>query len=395
MSPQETIVYSPYRWLLHILTVSYFLMGFIVRFAWPPMDSVAGPELGMDMTRVGSYMSAFYIGYVLIQIPAGVLGDRFGVRGVIALALLGEGLTSIAMGMIDSYSMGFVLRLLAGLSAGMVYASCVRCVSRWFPPGEYGMAFAFLLLAPMGGVLLANLIVPWLMGMWSWRGAFVAIGILALSLSLVSVLLLRDMGSADRGRNFFEGLRYVLSQRVLLMCSLSGFCHKWAQVSFVSWGNSYLRSIEFSPSKAGFIMMVFGIGGCIGTLISGWLGDRILHPKQIMIVALLLIIPLAPFFGSQTDMTTLMLAAGTCGVVMGIGNPPLVMIIASYAGRDWSATAGGVSGCIFQCGAIFGPLLIGMSIDVTNSYTTGWWMMSAGALVGLFFLLPVPKLQRA
>jgi len=370
-------------------------MGFIVRFAWPPLASVAGPELGMDMARVGSYMSAFYIGYVLIHIPAGVLGDRFGVRGVIALALFGEGITSIGMGMASSYGVGFVLRLLAGLSAGMIYASCVRCVSRWFPPREYGLAFSLLLIAPMGGgVLLPNLLMPWLAEMWAWRGAFVAVGIAALCLSLVAILVLRDMGSADKGQNFFAGLRYILGQRVLLMCSLAGFCLMWTQVSFVSWGNSYLRSINFSLSEAGLIMMVFGVGGCIGPLIASWLTERMLQPKRIMIAAFLLLIPLVPFFGSQTGMLALIFAAGLCGIILGVANPPPVMIITSFAGREWAATAGGVSGCIFQCGSILGPLLIGMSIDVTSSYTTGWWMMSAGALAGILALLPIPKPPR-
>jgi sugar phosphate permease len=394
MSGEATHGYSPYRWPLHILTVSYFLMGFIVRFAWPPLAGVAGLELGMDMTRVGSYMSAFYIGYVLMHIPAGVLGDRFGVRGMITIALAIEGIATIGMGFAGSYMAGFVWRLLAGLGAGMAYSACIRCVSCRFPPKEYGPAFGFLLIAPIGGgVLLPNLLMPWLAAIWEWRGAFVCIGIAALALACVALLVLRDMGSAGGG-DFFAGLRYILGKRVLIMLSLAGFCLMWSQISFVSWGNSYLKSIGFSLAGAGRIMTIFGIGGCIGPLLAGFLSDRMRNPKWIMILAFICLVPLVPWFGTLSGDTLLMPVAGLCGLLFGLANPPLITMIATFAGRQWSATAGGVSGCIFQCGAILGPLLAGYSIDKTQSHTTAWWIIAAGALVAIAILLPIPEPPR-
>ncbi len=395
MSFETTPAYSPYRWPLHLLTVCYFMMGFIVRFAWPPLAGAAGPELGMDMTRIGSYMSAFYVGYVAVHIPAGVLGDRFGVRGVVTLALLVEGLASIGMGAAASYGAGFFLRLLAGFGAGMVYSSCVRCVSRWFPAKEHGLAFGLLLLAPTGGgVLLPNLLMPWLASLWTWRGAFVAVGIAALCLAVVALSVLRDIGSAAKNASFFAGLRYVLGQRALLLVSLAGFCLMWSQISFISWGNSYLKSINFSLAEAGFVMMFFGLGGCLGPLLSGFLCDRLSHPKWVMIAAFLCLIPLPPLFGALETAPALMLAAGLAGLFYGIANPPPTLIVAAFSGKMHAATAGGISGCIFQFGSILGPLCVGYSIDLTGSYASGWWMMAASAAAGICILLPTPKPPR-
>lgn len=76
------------KWMVLLLTVFSYLMGSIVSFAWPPIIAVASPELGIDMTRAGLYMSAFYIGYVITHVPAGFLADRFGVRYLIGGALI-------------------------------------------------------------------------------------------------------------------------------------------------------------------------------------------------------------------------------------------------------------------------------------------------------------------
>ena len=79
---------NSYRWLILFLTVLSFVLTFLCRFSWPPLIPVIVPVIHMSMSQAGAYMSAFYIGYVITQIPSGILADRFGVRMVLGFTLV-------------------------------------------------------------------------------------------------------------------------------------------------------------------------------------------------------------------------------------------------------------------------------------------------------------------
>ena len=137
---------SSYRWFILFLAVATYLMGFLSRFAWPPLVPVAVPALGFSMTEAGMYMTAFYLGYISTQIPGGMLGDRFGVRPVMVAALLIQAAASGGLGFIHDFHPGFLLRVLSGLSAGAVYAVCFKVMVRWFSVAQRGPAWSGLRL---------------------------------------------------------------------------------------------------------------------------------------------------------------------------------------------------------------------------------------------------------
>ncbi len=75
----------PYHWVILGLCVGCFLFTFVTRITWPPLIPVMVPIPGMKMSQTGAYMSAFYLGYIITQIPAGIMADKFGVRSVLVV----------------------------------------------------------------------------------------------------------------------------------------------------------------------------------------------------------------------------------------------------------------------------------------------------------------------
>jgi cyanate permease len=69
------------------------------------------------------------------------------------------------------------------------------------------------------------------------------------------------------------------------------------------------------------------------------------------------------------------------------------LMVSEYSGLRRAASAGGVTGCIFQTGAILGPALLGLSIDITGSFQTVWWLVAAGPMMGIILLMPITKPQ--
>jgi LPXTG-motif cell wall-anchored protein len=375
------------KWSVLFLAICTYLMGFIARFAWAPVISAAVPDLGMDMTQAGLYMSAFYIGYVLVHIPAGYLADRFGARFIIVTAMIIEGLSCIGLALTGSFALGFALRVLTGLGAGTVYASCVRLISSWYEPHERGTAFGFLMISPALGVLVANQLTSLILGYFAWQGLFISIGIIAMVLAVIAFAGIRDKVQEVKAQSFSEGIKYVLSNKNIIMMSLIGFCLMWAQVGFISWGNTAIERAGYSVGQAVLAMTLFGVGGIAGPLVSGYMLNRSKNKKRLLMVTYLVLMVLLLVFGNMQKFAVLAGLAMLIGFVNGYANTFIPLMVNEYADPKWSGIAGGVSGCIFQTGAIIGPMAIGLSIDKTGSFGIAWYMLAGAALLGALLLI--------
>jgi len=386
---QQTEQLNPYRWVILALMTACFLFTFIVRFSWPPLIPVVRPVLNMTAAQAGAYMSAFYFGYIITQIPAGVLADRFGVRLILAASLIIEGITTFLMGYITSYDTGFALRVITGLGAGAVYGACARSLMEWFRPEERGTAFGIMLAGPSGGILVASFIMPPLNSWFGWQGAFQAVGLVTIVVGVIIFLLVRSSDQTKTAGSMFAGFGIVFRSKDISLTALSGFCLMWVELGTATWAFAHIKQLGLELKVAGTVMMFYGIGGILAPVISGVISDLIGHRKWIYIIALLVIAPVTVIFGAQTDVKMLCFIGFLFGFCSYFANPHLTIFISEFAGKQFAALANGSSNVIFQLAPVIGPWVMGWSIDITGASSIVWWIMALGPLVGIILMLPV------
>jgi sugar phosphate permease len=358
------------------------------------MISVVVPELKMNMSQAGAYMSAFYIGYVITQVPGGVLADRFGVSLILAGSLIISGLTTFGMGFITDFDTGFWLRIATGLGGGAVISCCARALMEWFPAKERGTAFGLLFMAPSVGVVLSNYVVPALNAILQWRGTFQAIGIATTLLGILIYFLVKTSDQAKGEKKaLLGGFKVIFSSRDLILVCLAGFCLMWVQIGTMTWANAFIKRLGFSLQDAGYVMIWYGIGGVIAPAVSGYISDKMGNRKALLLGSYIVTIPLTVIFGYMTTMPMLMLLAFIFGFCSFVANPHLNLLVSEYAGKEWAATANGTAGFVYQLAPIIGSVILGWSIDITGNFNIVWWLMAVGPLVGTLLLLPirVPK----
>ncbi len=164
MHPQDNAP-DPARWPRHALVMTVFVAVFLGRFAWPPLQTEAIASLDLTNAEAGLFMNTFYLGYMLTQLPGGMLSDRFGAKLVLAASLFISGLATLMIYTISSPGAGYFWRVAAGLGSGAVYSSCMKATVSAFPREELGRAFGLLMMAPTLGSLIPNQLAP---PCWFW-----------------------------------------------------------------------------------------------------------------------------------------------------------------------------------------------------------------------------------
>lgn len=394
---------SAYSWLILLLAFTSFIMSFTTRYAWPPLMPVVMPILGISLTQGMFYMTAFFIGYVAMQIPGGILSDRFGARRVLATTLFIQSACTCLLSLTESYQFGLLLRLATGLAGGSVYSATFKAVVTWFPSHKRALAIGVLMSAPSVGMAVPNIVVPQLNKILGWQGSFLAVGIAGIILSALLFALLRDVKTENTGpkKSFMVGVRFVLSNRNMRFITLADFWIIFTQLAFYSVANVYMvdrllavfSGMERNEAavQAGMVMFYVGIVGMVMPAFSGWLAGKTGKPKWSFIIGALLFIPAILVFGHTQNYVLWMVSGVAFGGLIAFVNPLFSVIIAENAGPEWAATAGGIGNCWLQFGGMLGPLVMGLARDWSGSYDACWVVICVASVLAAITCAMVGK----
>ena len=388
-----------FRWFMLLILLASFTVTFMTRFIWSPLIPTMRAEFGMSAAEAGAYMSAFYVGYLITQIPGGMLADRFGVKFIMSICLLIGGLSTFSLSMMTGYQMGFVLRIATGLGAGCIMACCGKVIGKYFKPSERSMAFGILLVGPTAGLLLSNYLGPVLLASMGWQGAFRTVGIIAMVIAVLVFILVKNekVKKEDIAKvGFFSSLKDVLKNKGVVLVGLAGFGLMWVSLGTATWANAYMGSLGIESAVAGQVMMLYSAGGIIASVSSGFIVDKLhLDRRKFIMGCYLVLMVITVVFGMQTSVGALMVTGLLFGFFSYTANPHLNALVIDYSGTAFSATATGFTNVLFQVASLIGPLAFGFMSDATGSFTSVWMVMAAGPLVGCLVLLLAKNAKKA
>ena len=145
---------SRVRWTIVWLLVGFSLVSYVERMNISVAAKFMVPELGLTQVQMGQIFSAFLLGYAALQIPLGMLGDRFGPYRVLAVLGWAWALLTVLSGYIPGTLTGtgvgafgglVVIRFLLGTTIAGVYPLCARTVANWQPVSERAFAYSFVI----------------------------------------------------------------------------------------------------------------------------------------------------------------------------------------------------------------------------------------------------------
>lgn len=422
--------------------VRYVILALIfvittVNYADRATLSVTGPamraEFGFDAVMLGYVFSAFSWAYVICQVPAGWLLDRFGARRVYGAGIFFWSLFTLLQSSVGVFgstmaavAMLFVLRFAVGMAEAPAFPANAKVVASWFPATERGTASAIFNSAQYFAAVIFTPLMAWLTQVFGWHHVYIVLGVTGLLLALVWMKVmkspanhprvnkqelefieqggglvhegqLRAPGSRKRGGDWAV-VRQLLGNRMLIGVYLAQFCINVLTYFFLTWFPIYLvQARHMTILKAGLIASLPAICGFVGGVLGGILSDLFIRRGFSLTVA-----RKVPIIGGMLLSTCIIFCnyVSTDWVIVALMS--LAFFGKGLGALGWAVVADtapkevvGLSGSIFNMfGNIAGivtPIVIGYLVARTGSFNGALAFVGANALVTVFSYLVIVK----
>jgi ACS family glucarate transporter-like MFS transporter len=282
------------RYFVVILAISLAVLSYVQRVAISQAAEPIAHDLHIPKQEMGLIFGAFALAYALFEIPMGLLGDRLGVRRVLAQIVLAWSVCTALTGVAWNVASMVVIRFLFGAGEAGCFPNLTRMLSAWMPAKERVTAQAMMwAFARWGGAItppLAFLCIR----LFGWRWAFVQFAAMGIVWCVVFLFWFRDDPTQHRSvnaaeRELLEGSRVLTTHRAgeqhwlsvlltpqVLVLGLQYFCFSYVWYFYITWLPIYLREGRGqSPSNAANLAVLPLLFGGIGSLTTGLASKRL------------------------------------------------------------------------------------------------------------------------
>jgi sugar phosphate permease len=381
------------RWWICLLLFVTWLMSYVDRSLMPMALPLIGQEFHLSPTVMGVVISAFFVGYASMQIPGGILADKFGARKTMTAGVTLWSIFSVLTGAATSLTNLIWVRVLFGLGEGIHPPAAFKALSSWFNRAERGRASGLVMSSNTLGPMITPLIFAALMGAYGWRRAFWLISIPGFAIAIAVYWYLRDQPAehprmtarelAEIGEeknhdavSFRELLRYK-SLWQLFFIYMTWDVTWWG---FQAWLPSYLlKERGFTLLATGAVAGLPFAAGFIGILAAAYISDRTRKPRVVLASVLLGNALFMLLTATAANATTAVVFLTATGFFLPAIHGPFWSLFMDLLPSRVIGSSSGFLNTGGQIAGIMAPVIIGALIELTGHYEAGFTFMALSA----------------
>ncbi len=415
------------RWRIAFVLALGVLVNFFDRINLSVSRDALHASFGLSLVAFGYLSSAFSWTYAAMQLPTGVLLDRWGVRRVGRISAFLWSVASFAAALAPGLRWFFGARLLLGVSESPTFPANAKALGYWFTREERSLATAITDAAAKFSNAIGVPFIGLLLLYFGWRWSFAATGFISFLYFVLFYFVYRnpseDQGlSAGENQFILQGgaqpedqvkarsgssLGYLLLRRKVWGLALGWGAYNYTFYLLLTWLPSYLSiTLHMDLFHSVFYTSVpWLFATCTDLLVGGWLVDALIQRgadanrvRQTVLVAGMAF-GLAIFGAASAHTPT----AALIWISLALGGlaaaAPVAWTVPSLiAPRESVGTLASVANCSGQIGAIFAPIVTGYIVSLTHSFAAAFVTATVILLLGMVgyvFLLgriePIPE----
>jgi MFS family permease len=242
---------------------------------------VAAERFDITASQLSTFTVLQLLVYAAMQIPVGVLLDRFGPQRLLIAGAVFMTVAQLGFAYTGTYTGALVARVFVGMGDAMVFISVLRLIASWFRPMRSPIITAFTAMIGQSGALLAAIPLSRALSTYGWTATFVASASVGVVLGLLTVLLVRDVPrgapsarSAKDVRTVGRDLRLAWRDPGTRLGLWSHFTTQFAaNVMGLLWGFPFFVHAEHrsEAEAAGLLSLLVGVFIVGGPMIGGYI----------------------------------------------------------------------------------------------------------------------------
>lgn len=384
------------RWLTVFLLAAALVIAYIDRTNLSVALAAAEFKQYFHFTdeQRGFLNSAFFWSYTLLQIPAGFVIDRFGVKRPIALALLFWCLASAATSVAALLWQLIALRLLLGVAEAVVFPAGLSWIHRNIDEERRGLAAALFVGGTKWGPALGAPLAAWLVSHYGWRIMFQVVGLGGLIWVVPWVLLADDGASAptrvrQAGRTL--PMAALFRSRIIWGTLVGTFCYNYFLFFSITWLPAYfVERRHLSLDSMGIYTFFSFAGTGVVAILAGatadWLiasgMDATVVRRGFTIAGLLA--ASTEVIGALSDSNQVAVFFAIFSMAgLGLATPNYWTLTQTLVTRTAAGRVAGLQNTALNLAGIVAPILTGWLKQVTGSYTAPMQAIWVTLIVGV------------
>lgn len=283
-------------WVVWGLAATFYFTDYLARVAPSVMHEHLQTEFRLSELGMGVLNAAFYLPYILMQIPVGLSVDRMSIRHLLTIMSLMTAFGCVVFGLAEGLAMASFGRIMIGFSAAFAFVCALRLATSWFPPVMFGLLAGLTQALGMLGAAAGDAPVSCLVSHLGWRHSMLVIAFLFIILAGLLYQFIRDTPNHNKPKpmltdtiSILQSLKIILTNRQTWINALyAGFLFGPTAVIGENLGPAFLQfGRGFTPHSAAFATSLIFIGWGLSGPVCGWLSDRLGSRKPMMIASAL------------------------------------------------------------------------------------------------------------
>lgn len=397
-------------WLIWSVGVAAYILAITNRTSLAAVGVDAAERFQADAATLSMFAVVQLAMYGGMQIPVGVLLDRYGARPIMTIGMVLMAAGQLTMALSPSVGIAILARVLLGAGDAAIFPGVLRLIALWFPAQRAPVMVQLTGIVGQSGQLVALIPLAALLHATTWTVAFGSIAGLGLLFAVLVVVLIRNRPpqlSADLTVNTDTGAVRVVTSSIdtgigiraawahpgTRLAFWSHFTTPFAGTAFILlWGMPFLTAGQgLSTAAAAAVISTYVVVGMVVGPVMGDLSRRIPHLRSRVLVLPAIVVQFLAWsvvivWPGAAPLWMLYALA----VALAMGGP--ASMIAFDHARTFNpahrlSTATGVTNAGGFLAALIAILAIGLALDLQGAGTPATYSLDAFRIA---FLTQVP-----